>query len=330
MSRKTVEEMTNSFNQNPYLFIVGCPRSGTTLLQRMVDAHPHITITPEIHWITGNLKKRRLLTPEGLVTSELVSRLVEHRRFAQLEIAREDFEALIGSGAPVPYSTFLIGIFDLYRKLKNKRLVGNKTPAYVKSLPTLHALWPRAKFVHIIRDGRDVYLSIMNWKKADSTAGRFVTWTEDPVLTTALWWERKVRLGRQGGHPLGPELYYEMRYENLVTHPENECAKLCDFLGLPYDNAMLRFHEGRTRTDPGLSAKKAWLPITPGLRDWRSQMSAEDIERFEAVAGDLLNELGYSRAFPCLRPETLKHASRIRDLFTQDVRSRGNRLPERW
>jgi hypothetical protein len=61
---------------------------------------------------------------------------------------------------------------------------------------------------------------------------------------------------------------------------------------------MLRFHEGRERTEPNLDAKKAWRPVTQGLRDWRSQMSQQDVERFEAATGDLLDELGYERAVP--------------------------------
>jgi hypothetical protein len=101
----------------------------------------------------------------------------------------------------------------------------------------------------------------------------------------------QVRTCREGGNALGPDLYYEMRYESLVSKPAEECKKLCEFLGISYDEAMLCFNEGRERPKPGRSAKRAWLRVTPGLRDWRSGMSAEDVERFEAAAGDLLNEL---------------------------------------
>jgi hypothetical protein len=208
--------------------------------------------------------------------------------------------------------------------------VGNKTPAYVKSIATLHARWPEAKYVHLIRDGRDVCLSVLNWNHADRTVGRYSTWAEDPVSTTTLWWKRKVGLGRQGGQPLGRDLYFEVRYESLVAQPADECAKLCSFLGVPNDAAMLGFHVGRTRTDPGLDAKQAWLPITPGLRDWKTQMPAEDIERFEAAAGDLLDELGYPRAFPRPSPDIRKRASMIRDLFTHELYSRREVLPNRW
>ena len=315
---------------NPFVFIVGCARSGTTLLQRMVDAHPQIAITPEMHWITDYFREGKWLGPGGRVSPEQVSSMVEQKRFRQFDFTREEFEGLLESGEAVPYVTFLDRMFALFGRIKGKPLVGNKTPVYVRRLPTLHALWPQAKFVHLIRDGRDVCLSVLNWNHADRVAGRYATWVDDPVSTTALWWKRKVLLGLQGGRQLEPDQYYEIRYEHLVARPAEECIKLCAFLGVPYDEAMLSFHVGRTKSDPGLDAKKAWLPVTPGLRDWRSQMPPHDVERFEAISGDLLDELGYPRAFARPSSETMKQASNLSDRFTQELRSREDVLPERW
>jgi hypothetical protein len=270
------------------------------------------------------------LTPEGFVTPELIPKLLEYRRFPKMKVGREELERLLNSDEPVSYSSFVSAIFDLYGQRKGKSLVGDKTPSYVLNIPTLHGLWPKAKFVHIIRDGRDVCLSMLNWKKAQVAAGRLATWTEDPVLTTALWWKQRVRLGREDGIALGPELYYEIRYETLVSQPATECAALCDFLGLPHNDAMLKFYEGREKADFGLDAKRAWRPITPGLRDWESQMTFDDMERFEAAAGDLLEEIGYPRAVPAPPQEKLENAARIRHAFTQEVRAKGMRLPRHW
>jgi hypothetical protein len=299
-------------------------------LERIVDAHPRIAIAPEMHWITDYFGNQKWRAPEGQVTREQVASMVEQKRFRQFGLSKEEFEGLLDSGAPVPYRAFLSGIFALYARTKAKPLVGNKTPAYVRRISILHSLWPKAKFVHLIRDGRDVCLSVLSWNHASRTAGRYSTWAEDPVSTTALWWERKVRLGRQGGQALSPGLYYEMRYEDLVAHPAEATAQLCAFLDVPYDDAMLRFHVGRTRTQPGLDAKKAWLPITPGLRDWRSQLPAEEVEHFEAIAGVLLEKLGYPRAFAAPPPESLKQAAKIRELFTRELGAREEELPECW
>jgi hypothetical protein len=316
-SRRSAKQKKDYHGCDPYLFIVGCARSGTTLVHRIVDAHPQIAITPEMHWITRQFKIRN-----GLVSSELVSELTGHKRFAQFEIPRQQFEGLLGSGETVPYPTFLNRVFGLYGKINNKPLVGNKTPAYVRNIPTFHALWPEAKFVHIIRDGRDVCMSILNWKKAERTVGRYASWEEDPVSTTALWWERKVRKAREDGAALGPGLYHEMHYEDLVDDPQRECNRLCEFLGVPYDDAMIRFAEGKTRTDlPNArkTPKKAWLPITSGMRNWRTEMPVKDVERFEAAAGDLLEELGYERAVPNPSSEALEQAARIREAFTREA-----------
>ena len=311
----------------PFVFLVGCARSGTTLLERVVDAHPRIAITPELHWITDRFPNGKWMAPEGRVTAELVADLAGHKRFRHLGFSRQEFEGLLDAGRPVAFTTFLNRLLDLYRRKKGKSLVGNKTPAFVQRVTALHDLWPRARVVHLIRDGRDVCLSVLNWNHAYKSAGRYSTWAEDPVATTALWWECKVRLGRQGGQRMRPGLYYEMRYEDLVSNPGETCAGLCDFLGVPFDEAMLRFHEGRTRTEPGLDAKKAWRPITPGLRNWRTQMLPDGVERFEAAAGGLLTELGYPRAFTNPSLERLEQTAKLRKALARELRSRDEVMP---
>jgi hypothetical protein len=233
----------------------------------------------------------------------------------------------------VSFAQFVTGVFDLYGEAQGKRLVGDKTPIYGLDIGLLHSLWPKARFVHLIRDGRDVCLSVQNWQRKAGSTGleeNFATWNEDPVLTAAVWWQWRVRLTREGGLALDPKLYHELHYEALVNRPAEQCARLCAFLGVPYDDCMLRFYEGHPRGDPGLSSKKAWLPITPGLRDWRTQLTAEETERFEAGAGEVLDELGYPRATSQPRLAVLQAASRIRDLFVHEAQTRGHGLPAHW
>jgi hypothetical protein len=320
--------MTNLFRENPYLFVVGCPRSGTTLLRRMLDAHPEIAITPETHWITRSLERGIGVTPNGLATPALISHLVASPKFHRTGIERADLESLLRRSRPVPYTDFVRGFFDLYGRLQGKALVGDKTPGYVRRLPLLHALFPETRFVHLIRDGRDVVLSALAWRRASKLASRLSTWKAHPVATAALWWERHVRSGREAGAALGAAVYYELRCEALIADPAREAESLCAFLKLRFDEAMLRFHESRRRREPGLSAKKAWLPPTPGLRDWRAEMSREDVERFEAMSGDLLDELGYPRAVPDPSPEAHQLAAKIRSALDEDFRSRKKALAE--
>jgi LPS sulfotransferase NodH len=313
---------------NPFVFIVGCPRSGTTLLQRLLNAHPESAISLESFWIPYFFKRRIGLTREGMVTRELVSQLFDYYKFYRMKLDRQDLEKVVGSEKPLTYSQFVTRIFDLYAENHGKPLAGDKTPDYVRNISVLHALWPQAKFVHLIRDGREVSLSAIAWKrKVDKLASLFSTWKEDPVTTAALWWEWHVRQGRDQGRILGPGLYYEMRYESLIAEPATECAKLCAFLGLPYKDGMLRFNDGRTRTETDLDAKNAWLPVTAGLRNWRTEMAAADLERFEAAVGYFLAELGYPHGISQPRPETKQHADRVRRLFLEDARCQEDLLP---
>jgi hypothetical protein len=316
---------------NPFVFIVGCPRSGTTVLQRVVDAHPLLAIINQSRWIPGFSRMVARRSPDGLVTADMIPRLLNYRGlFQKLGISREALEQLLARGA-LSYARFVSAVFDLYGQNHGKSLVGDKTPIYVRSIRMLHAQWPDARFVHLIRDGRNVCLSTVNWERQAAWLSKtYVTWREDAVTTAAMRWRWNVRLGREAGQTLDAGRYYELRYEALVNQPGEECARLCAFLGVPYDEAMLRFHEGRTKADPKLDAKKAWRPITPGLRDWRTQMPAEAVERFEAAAGDLLDELGYPRAVPRPRSESLQHASQIQEQFIDNLRSRQKVLPEHW
>jgi Sulfotransferase family len=312
---------------NPFVFIVGSPRSGTTLLRRIVDAHPDVAITRETHWITKLLEGEDAVSTDAPVTPEVLARLRAHPKFTRMEVDKAELDRLVSRETPVSYAELVTRIFDLYGEARGKRLVGDKVPDYVRNVPLLHNLWPRAKFVHLIRDGRDVCLSMLTRERF---ARRFATWEEDPISTAALSWEQLVRLGREAGAVLPADVYHEVRYESFVAEPAAECERLCGFLGLPCDERMLAFHEGRAREGSGLDAKKAWRPITPGLRSWRSEMTEGELERFEAAAGKLLGELGYPRAVPDPTSSARRRASQLRDAFAQHARARGRRLPKRW
>jgi hypothetical protein len=306
---------------NPYVFVVGCPRSGTTLLGRIVGAHPEIAMLPETHWIPQLARSRRGITSDGHVTDELVDWLVSYYRFPRLKLDPEEVRELIAGG--VSYPEFVAALFDLYACKRGKPLAAEKTPNYVAELPLLHALFPQARFVHLIRDGRDVCLSALSWERKQADfAERLRTWNEDRLVTAALWWKTFVALGRQAGNELGDGLYHELRYEELVASPEPTCRTLCDFLDVEYHDAMLRFHEGKTRNEPGLSAKKAWLPVTAGLRDWRTHLAHEHLDAFEAAAGEVLEDAGYERAVPDPTSNAAQRAARVAAECADDLPKR--------
>src|SRR5260370_42683697 len=113
---------------NPFVFIVGCPRSGTTVLQRVVHAHPQLAIVNQSRWIPSFLKLVTRSSPDGLVRAAMIPRLLRFRRlFRKLRINRQALEHVLADG-PLPYARFVSGVLDLYGAAQGQTLVGGKTP----------------------------------------------------------------------------------------------------------------------------------------------------------------------------------------------------------
>jgi hypothetical protein len=296
---------------NPYVFVVGCPRSGTTLLQRMLDNHPALAVINDSHFIPAAIGGLR---PAGdlALTPEIVDRARTFRsRTGKTGFFRLGLPDALVEDAAIrsrTYPGFVTELYSEVARLRHKPLAGEKTPDYVHHLQTLYRLFPWARIVHVIRDGRSVALSLREWAAVGKGPARYELWTSEPVAMCALWWRWQVRSGLRDGRDLGATHYREVRYEELVADPARVLRDLVDFIELPFAPEMLRYHEGKVRDDPGLSAKQAWLPPVRGLRDWRTAMSATDLEVFEAVAGDLLTELGYERACDAMSPELAARA----------------------
>jgi hypothetical protein len=299
--------------RNPFVFLFGCPRSGTTLMRRMVNAHRQVGIVPEIRWLSRRFALREGLTPDGHLTPEFFRNLRDFGRFTHIPLEPAEIAEFARADRAVSYAAFLSALFDAWGRKHGKQRVGQKNAdhAVPTDIETLHALWPDAKFVHLIRDGRDVCLSVLNWRIKEKVGRLFSTWDRAPVATLAAWWEWQVRLWREAGAALGPDQYMEVRYESMVRRPDETCARLCAFMGVPFDDRMSRFYEN----PPVRKAKQAWLPPTPGRRDWHSEMPLEDQERFEAVAGDLLDELGYVRVTDRISAPLLEDAESVRAAF---------------
>ncbi|MGH2543441.1 MAG: sulfotransferase family protein, partial [Ardenticatenaceae bacterium] len=263
-----------------------------TLLRAMFDSHPEMAMPHESHFVVALARQRALYEqPGGFDVEPFITDLVGHRWFSRWGLAEDEVrEALVGD-QPGDCAEAIRRVFALYARRQGKPRYGDKTPGYVMHIPLLATLFPEARFVHLIRDGRDVALSLreMEWGPAD-------------LWESALYWRERVEIGRRAGRRLDAERYREVHYEDLVEEPEATLRELCSFLGLSFDSAMLHYPERA----PQLIAPAEYphrhrgvaLPPTKGLRDWRSQMNREDLARFEAVAGGLLTRLGYERGLP--------------------------------
>ncbi len=299
---READNVKAAISANPYVFIGGCPRSGTTLLQRMLDNHPDLAVANDTHFIPRALRKsapelvNAALNGELIpLTDQLVSSVWEYHRFYRLGLSRTQFVAAAENTHS--YQALVSRLFDQFALHRGKPLAGEKTPDYIREMPLLHGLFPQARLVHIVRDGRDVALSLKDWATPHKGPGRLTMWDVDPLAVAALWWNEFVEVTGDVDQMAG--IIYLMKYEQLVDDAAEQLSGLCQFLGLSYSEKMSEFHAGKQpepKSSQGLSAKSQWLPATKGLRDWRTQLSQEDIAVFEVLAGDALERLGYERS----------------------------------
>lgn len=295
--------------QTVFPFFVGCGRSGTTLLRAIFDSHPAMSMPAETQFILSmGMRRRRYEGPDGIDIDRF---LTDVYRFTDLHerwgLPREDVRSAWSPERPRNYPDAIRALFALQAGRSGKSRYGNKTPIHVLSLPQLARLFPEARFVHVLRDGRDVALSYL--------ASDF---GPDTVEGAALRWRHWTGRGVVAGRRLGPERYREITYEALVEDPERVAREVCEFVRLDFDGAMLRYADRADEILAGVTYphhhQSLRLRPTKGLRDWRSQMSPDDVVRFEALAGGLLSELGYER-----RARTVGMGRRARALWLRSA-----------
>lgn len=296
--------MTNA-DQAAFPFVVGCMRSGTTLVRAMLDSHPEMAVPDESFFVPSLLDQRSALERGGRVDlARFEERLWAWQRFRRWGLDRPAVRAALDAGRPATVPDALRAVYAQYAAVNGKTRYGDKTPLYVKHMPEIAAAFPEARFVHVIRDGRDVALSIVDAHFGPSRIG-----------PAADLWRRRVEAGRAAGRALG-DRYTEIRYEQLVADPERVIRAVADFIALDFDPAMLRYFE-RADALVGPMVKQAhhqhlYQPPTAGLRDWRSALAPGDAALFDLIAGPLLDDLGYGRSGRRPRLTTRARAAAVR------------------
>jgi hypothetical protein len=261
----------------------------------MLDAHPELAIGPETQFVPDLIELAR----GGASADELVDAMTAARTWNDFDLEADAVRARAAGG---DLSAVLRAFYGLYAAAHGKPRWGEKTPAYVRRMEAIAGVLEESRFVHLIRDGRDVALSR---RARGMGAGK-------PMAKAAGLWRKRIEAAREAAGRLRGR-YVELRYEDLVADPERCLRRVCELIELDYDPAMLAYHEGagerlaelgdlapvdaragREGTERIAAHSLAKQPPS-GARTaaWRTEMSAEDEAAFEAVAGDLLRELGY-------------------------------------
>jgi hypothetical protein len=279
--------------------VVGVNRSGTTLLRMMLDAHPELTMPPETHFVPEliDVAESGHATPAALLAT-----ITKQREWGDFGLTEQQLLEAFTAIEPLNAGDALRSFYGLYAQRVGKPRCGEKTPIYVKSIRKISRALPEARFVHVIRDGRDVALSIRD---------RAVK--EHPVEHIAERWVRRISQARRQSKHV-PH-YIEVRYEELILDTEPTLRTICEYFELPWDDGVLDYHrhsaerleemkrelpaDGR-RTALSVERRMATHARTTRAPDpsrvsrWREQMDREDRRLFESIAGPLLVELGYA------------------------------------
>jgi len=294
----------------PPFFVVGSDRSGTTLLRLMLNAHPALHVPRESEFVVDLVAALPISVP--LSPTELAAGLdimTHHRRWGDLEIGSSVLKDYLDTLHSPTLRDLASAPFEISRMRAGKRRWGDKTPGYVTHIPELAALFPDAKFVHIIRDARDVCLSfkLRGWRGGLPAQARF--------------WAGQVGRGISDGRQLG-DRYYELRYEDLVLDSGRALDGVCAFLGEDFDAAMLSFYRSAAREiapwEHELHDKLIRPPRPKDVGRWKRQLRMREVIVIEALAGPVMDAVPIPRHMAGLwrlAPATVAVAARGYEAF---------------
>ncbi|HLU32922.1 MAG TPA: sulfotransferase [Natronosporangium sp.] len=273
---------------NRPVIIVGCPRSGTTLLQLMLHAHPRIAIPPENRFVLPAYHQRHRFgdlrsaaNRRGLAEWLVSDRSTKFRDFG-LDPAAV-IERIVA--APPTLGSALAAVFRAYADRFGKPRWGDKRPSYLTNLGIIERLFPTAQIVHIVRDGRDCVASLKG-----------MPWHRTGFYHAVAMWAKSIDHARWAARRRAPDSFYELQYERLVTDPVGELTALCAYLGEEYHSAMAEPATLASTVVPRRKKHHALTraPVTDArVGSWADRLEPWEISLCEAVLGDRLRRYGY-------------------------------------
>jgi len=283
----------------PMFFIVGRPRSGTTLLRTLFDAHPNVIVPAECQLIVNLYPKYGKITNwTRQLLEAFYHDLYKQWRFDVWPVERKSlYRNLMACEGENTYSTIIKVLYFEYHSIYGHNFLlalGDKNPGYTIYTEKLLKIFPEAKFIHIIRDYRDNFVSIRNVD------------FELPIISlTVAKWKHFIRKFRKAAKR-HPGTHLEIRYEDLVRRPEETFGHLCEFIGIPYSAAPFSFYK---KTEDSLKAFPKNLvykyhaslmqKVNTGRIDlWKNELSKKEIRIADAAAGKLAESTGHKRAYP--------------------------------
>lgn len=258
------------------------------MLRLMLDSHPNLAVPFESVFIPefyrrvgdyGDLSQQRNV-------KRLLDDIAEHP-FVKRGGLIQNAESILQRGCS-SYAGLVDAIFREYARARGKSRWGDKTPGYDLEVPVLNTLFPSCQIIHIVRDGRDVALSL-----------RGVKWGSSDLPRVAAEWRWRTTTTHKLGALLGPR-FLEIKYEDLVQDTEATLVRVCDFLGEPFAEQMLDYANTAVDELPEVSKESHQSAMKPPIAgkvfSWRRAMSRPDQIIFSRMAAPALALFGYEQA----------------------------------
>ena len=282
----------------PIFFIIGRPRTGTTLIQSLFDAHPDVIIPWECQFVLNLYPAYGQISVwETADLRQFYDDLLKQWQFSTWNIDHNQLlEALLKCTGERTYRDICQVVYLNYKSLFPKgeiRLIGDKNHGYTIYTERLLKIYPEAKFIYILRDYRDNFDSV---KRVDF---------EVPIVSLVVYkWKYFYRKAREAAER-HPGAFYFLRYEDLATEPEKYFREISDFTGISYDPAVFEFYRMKgkaTETYPTDVIEKhhqsLFNPInTSRLGLWKKSMTETQVRIADQVAGRYAVMAGYERRY---------------------------------
>ncbi|MEI2419192.1 sulfotransferase [Arthrospira platensis SPKY2] len=277
---------------NPF-FIIGNPRSGTTLLRLMLNNHPQITVPPECGfalWLSE--KYQNIKVYNDYVYSEFAKDVFNSKKFETWGVDESLILETIIDKNPKDYVALVNCIYCSYSKVLKKKssCFGDKNNYYISYLESLTSTFPKSKILFIIRDGRDVVCSYKNLNKKNIESKykpQLPVMIEDIAREWTINLEQVLKFINHNS--------LVIRYEDIVKTPSVCLSKICQFLGVKYSDAMLLFYVNNDEPEDFLQWKEK---TTQKLDDcsvdrYKEELTLKEQEIFIDLAGLMLKRFGY-------------------------------------
>ncbi|MGH3096748.1 MAG: sulfotransferase, partial [Streptosporangiales bacterium] len=268
------------------IFVLGCPRSGTTLLGLMLQAHPKIAIPPESRFLMPvYFRRHRFGSLEHAPSRRrLAQAIIKTPKFRDLGLDPEQLTEDIVANAGTVGAAFGL-VFRSYADRFDKERWGDKRPGYHNYLWAIERLFPDAQYIHLVRDGRDCVASLKQ-----------MWWWQKSTHESVRAWMRATENVAAARQRMPAGSVHELRYEDLVTEPEKQLREMCDFLGEPFDERMLNPSSVADQVVPDY---KTWhvnthsAISTSAVGKFAERLEPWELRLCETVMADSLRSYGY-------------------------------------